>query len=146
MAAVIAAVALVVGYFSLGMPGMDHGTGLPAAHDMSAMTPAVTELTGLPVDQFDAALADDDTFVVNVHVPYEGEIGATDVFIAFDRISASTELPSDLTLPILLYCQTGRMSQIAGLSLIQMGYTNVAHLVGGMEAWTESGRPVLADE
>ena len=146
MAAVIAAVALVVGYFALGMPGMDHGTGAPTAHDMSAMTPAVTELSELSVDQFEASLVDDNAFVVNVHVPYEGEIDGTDAFSAFDRISESTELPSDLAEPILLYCRTGRMSQIAGLSLIQMGYTNVAHLAGGMEAWAESGRSLVGGQ
>lgn len=142
MAAVIAAVALVVGYFALGMPGMDHSTGTSNAHDMSAMTPTISQLSA---DEFSSSMAADDAYVMNVHVPYEGEIGDTDAFVAFDKIENSADLPSDRRQPIRLYCKTGRMSQIAGLTLVQMGYTDVAHLVGGMDAWAKSGRAVFGE-
>jgi rhodanese-related sulfurtransferase len=143
IAAVIAAVALVIGYFALGMPGMDHSTGTSTGHDMSAMTPTISQLSA---DEFSSAMAaDDDAYVMNVHVPYEGEIGDTDAFVAFDKIENSADLPSDRSQPIRLYCKTGRMSQIAGLTLVQMGYTDVAHLVGGMDAWAESGRAVFGE-
>ncbi|MBI5089956.1 MAG: rhodanese-like domain-containing protein [Actinobacteria bacterium] len=137
----IAIVALVVGYFALGMPGMDHGTGTTTGHDMSAMAPTVSQMS---VERFNEAISVEQALVVNVHVPYEGEIDGTDAFVAFDEIENSAELPTDLSQPIRLYCKTGRMSQIAGLTLIQMGYTDVAHLVGGMDAWANSGRTLFA--
>ena len=142
MAAVIAAVALVVGYFALGMPGMDHSTGNSTGHDMSSMTPSVSQLSA---ERFTEAMTAENAFVVNVHMPYEGEIDGTDAFIAFDQIDDSGELPPDLSQPIRLYCKTGRMSQTAGLTLIQMGYTDVAHLVGGIDAWEKSGRAIFGD-
>ncbi len=142
MAAVIAAVAVVVGYFALGMPGMDHGTETSTGHDMSTMTPSVSQMSA---ERFNEALTAEDVYVVNVHVPYEGEIDGTDTFIAFDQIEDSGELPPDLSQPIRLYCKTGRMSQTAGLTLIQMGYTDVAHLGGGMDAWAESGRALFGN-
>lgn len=41
---------------------------------------------------------------------------------------------------IILHCHKGGRSALAADTLQQMGYTNVAHLVGGIEAWQESGR------
>lgn len=145
MTAVIALVVMVGGYFALGMPGMDHGTASSTVHDMSVMSPTGSTFSELSADQFNMALADETTYVINVHVPYEGEIDDTDALIAFDEIAESTDLPSDLDQPILLYCQTGRMSKIAATTLIRMGYTDVGHLVGGMRAWLQPGRMTFDD-
>lgn len=43
---------------------------------------------------------------------------------------------------IILHCASGGRSALAVETLKQMGYSNVAHLDGGMNAWKESGRPV----
>ncbi|MBA2451740.1 MAG: rhodanese-like domain-containing protein [Chloroflexia bacterium] len=43
---------------------------------------------------------------------------------------------------IILHCASGGRSALAADTLKQMGYTNVAHLDGGMNAWKESGQPV----
>jgi rhodanese-related sulfurtransferase len=40
---------------------------------------------------------------------------------------------------VILYCASGGRSALAADTLQQMGYTNVAHLDGGMKAWNESG-------
>lgn len=42
---------------------------------------------------------------------------------------------------IILHCHRGARSALAADTLQQMGYTNVAHLTGGIEAWQKSGRP-----
>lgn len=77
--------------------------------------------------------------VINVHVPYEGEIENTDSFIAYDKIVGDSRLPKDKSTEILLYCRTGRMSEDAGAVLHEEGYTKIAHLEGGMKAWEAAG-------
>jgi rhodanese-related sulfurtransferase len=46
--------------------------------------------------------------------------------------------------PLLLVCAIGWRSALAAQTLQQLGYRNVAHLGGGMEAWREAGRPMTA--
>lgn len=85
----------------------------------------------------------DFTFI-NVHTPYEGEIEKTDTFIAYDSIvEQSTALPKDKNAAVILYCKTGRMSGEALLTLRKLGYTNVRHLAGGMDAWQKNGGKLL---
>ena len=93
-----------------------------------------------------AAMLPGKTFpLVDVHVPYEGEIEGTDLFIPFDQIEQHLdELPSDTGARIVLYCRTGRMSAIAAETLVKRGYTDVWNLAGGMVAWEEAGYPLVS--
>ena len=43
---------------------------------------------------------------------------------------------------LILHCASGGRSALATATLKQMGYTNVAHMDGGMKAWKEAGMPV----
>ena len=43
---------------------------------------------------------------------------------------------------IILHCASGGRSALAAQTLQQMGYTNVAHMDGGIKAWKEAGLPV----
>ncbi|GHF49955.1 rhodanese-related sulfurtransferase [Deinococcus metalli] len=43
---------------------------------------------------------------------------------------------------VILHCAAGGRSALAADTLQQMGYTNVAHLDGGITAWAEAGQPV----
>lgn len=82
--------------------------------------------------------------LINVHIPYEGEIEKTDTFVAFDKIiEQSGALPKEKTAPIVLYCKTGRMSQEALATVRSLGYTNVKHLIGGFDTWQKSGNKLL---
>ena len=110
---------------------------------MAGMT-SEARLGELTPAEFEAAIADQRSLVINVHKPAEGAIAGTGFAIPYDVIITSNRLPKALDQPILLYCRTGRMSKIAGDALIAMGYTNVSHLLGGMEAWTASGRDLIA--
>ncbi len=83
-------------------------------------------------------------FLLNVHVPYEGEIGGTDANVPYDQIEQRiAQLPSNRRAPILVYCRTGRMSKIAAETLVRLGYTNVWHLDGGFNAWEREGFPLI---
>jgi len=81
--------------------------------------------------------------VVNVHVPYDGELPSTDLFVPYDQIAALAELPDDRDAVLAVYCLTGRMSRQSVGTLRELGYERVVELDGGMVAWRESGRPLL---
>lgn len=43
---------------------------------------------------------------------------------------------------IVLYCASGGRSALAADTMQRMGYSQVAHMDGGLKAWKEQGRPV----
>ncbi|ODS87968.1 MAG: hypothetical protein BGO83_18180 [Devosia sp. 66-14] len=89
-------------------------------------------------------LNDKDFVLVNVHIPYEGEIAGTDLFVPYDQIATRLrEFPSDKGKAIVLYCRSGRMSEIAAMTLVRLGYSKVSHLANGMNGWTAAGFPLL---
>lgn len=47
---------------------------------------------------------------------------------------------------ILISCKTGGRAALATLSLQRLGYTQLASIAGGFEAWSASGQPVLKDD
>ncbi len=93
-------------------------------------------------DELDALIAEDGLVVVNVHVPDEGHIDGTDASAPFDAIDEWDALPADRSTPIAVYCRSGNMSAAASEDLVELGYTNVVDLAGGMDAWAAAGRPI----
>lgn len=92
-------------------------------------------------DTFAAEMDGGNRFVLNVHTPDEGAIRGTDASIPFDELEARVdELPADRGTPLAVYCRTGGMSEVAVVTLAQMGFTDVVELRGGMVAWADSGR------
>ena len=82
--------------------------------------------------------------LLNVHIPYEGEIEKTDANIPYNEIDKVVEkLPSDKNAMVVLYCRSGRMSQKTTEALVTLGYTNVWHLDRGMVGWKDAGFPIV---
>jgi rhodanese-related sulfurtransferase len=94
----------------------------------------------LAPDELNAMLKDKDFVFVNVHIPFAGNIVNTDLSIPYDRIEQNlSQLPDDKNAKIVLYCRSGRMSEIAAEELVSLGYTNIWNLKGGMVDWEQTG-------
>ena len=91
-------------------------------------------------EQLEKGLKQKNFTLINVHTPFEGRIKGTDLEIPFDQIDKSLDqLPKSKSTPIVLYCRSGRMSEIAAERLLDLGYKNVFNLQGGMEGWEKAG-------
>ena len=100
--------------------------------------------TDITVAELSTMLESKDFLFVNTHIPYEGEIAGTDTFVPYNELEQyADQLPADKDARIVLYCRSGRMSEIAATALAQQGYSNVYELDGGMIAWEEAGLPLI---
>ncbi|MEX1257749.1 MAG: rhodanese-like domain-containing protein [Gemmatimonadota bacterium] len=126
--------------------------GAPEAEAPEADAPTVVgervtvdggEYTNIAVPELQAMLEDKDFPLINVHIPYAGDLPGTDDSIPYNEIGSHLDrLPADKGAKIVLYCRTGPMSVTAARELVTLGYTNVYNLVGGITAWIEWGLPL----
>lgn len=81
-----------------------------------------------------------DFFMVNVHIPWQGNIPQTDLHLAYDQIEPNlAQLPQDKNAKILVYCLTSGMAKKAVATLLSHGYSNLWMLGGGTTSWEEAG-------
>ena len=115
--------------------------GLSGAYGWSA---GQTKYQTISADQFSQMMDKKDFLLVNVHIPYEGEIEGTDLLIPFNQIDRyPRRLPEDKNSKIVVYCLMGPMGSVAADKLAQMGYTQVFNLQGGMMAWQSAGNTLF---
>lgn len=86
-------------------------------------------------------------FLVDVRTSEEhsaGMIPGTDFNIDFRTISKRhAEIGAKLDDHIVVYCQSGRRSNVAAEALADLGYTHVYNVAGSMNAWMEAGYSVV---
>jgi hydroxyacylglutathione hydrolase len=74
----------------------------------------------------------------------EGHMPRAEHFYLGNLAALSRDLPRDT--PIAVHCQGGTRSAIAASLLQAEGFTNVANVPGGIQAWTAAGLPVKRPE
>lgn len=113
--------------------------GAPAAQGQDASTdPPV--LGHVSAQELEAWLDQKDFLLVNVHVPYAGQIPGTDVHLTYENVDAiAAYIGSDLDTKVVVYCMSDNMALIAGPALVERGYRAITMLDGGMLGWTAAG-------
>lgn len=107
------------------------------------LTPAQVEAyvygqEALVVDLREATELDDEGLIAGAyHVPR----GLLEFWADPDSALHRHEFDPDRT--TVLYCTNGRRSALAADVLGQLGYRDVAHLAGGLDAWKQAGLPVV---
>ncbi len=128
----VVALALVVLSACSSSDGADEGAGGSGELGWTRLSPA--ELQQM-MDQ-------EDVYLVNVHVPYEGDIVGTDASISYlDLASRADELPTGGDPKLVIYCRSGNMSTQAAQDLVDAGVTGFYELEGGFTAWNDAGLP-----
>ncbi len=92
------------------------------------------------VQELQTMLENKDFTMVNVHIPFQGNIPQTDLQLAYDEIEQNlNQLPQEKDAKILVYCLTSGMAKKAIATLLNQGYTNLWMLDGGTTSWEEAG-------
>lgn len=113
---------------------------------------ALSQVENLTVEEVAEELAERDVLLVDLReIDERADIGVIPGSTHATR--GMLEFHADANLPYhiagfekprrtILYCSDGARSALAILTLWSMGYTDVAHLAGGMSAWMDEGQPV----
>lgn len=113
---------------------------------------AKASIENLDVDAVEAELARGDAVLVDIREAEElvangaiaGSVHLPRGMLEFyaDPASPYHREPLDPSKRVILHCASGGRSALAAATLRQMGYEDVAHLDGGINAWKEAGKPV----
>lgn len=121
---------------------------------MDLVAQAKEKVENLTPEQVAAELASGEAVLVDLREPQERE--ATGVIPgAISAPRGMLEFYADPSLPYhkeeldpqrrtILHCASGGRSALGAATLQEMGYSNVAHLEGGLKKWAEEGKPVEA--
>jgi len=113
---------------------------------------AKAQVRNLSVEEVASELEREDTVLVDIREPGEraqngsipGSIEAPRGMLEFwaDPSSSYHREEFDPSRRIILHCASGGRSALAAATLQQLGFKDVAHLDGGMSAWSAAGRPI----
>ena len=99
----------------------------------------------ISVEELAGLLESEEVTLVNVHIPYDGELPETDLFIPYDEVADHLDQLQDKDAPVVLYCRSGGMSTSAAQELAELGYMNVLEVDGGFKAWKAAGYKLLSE-
>jgi phage shock protein E len=148
-AAVGSAIALVLVVLVVGWGLTSGRTGTTAAAGTGADGTVVQadggQWSNITPAKLASMLKQKDFTLLNVKTPYIGEIAGTDLYIPYTDVAArAAELPADKAAKIVVYCRSGNESAVAAQTLVDLGYTNIDNLDGGMNAWTANGGQLVS--
>ena len=113
---------------------------------------ARSRVSNLTVDEAATEIERGDALLVDIREPDErvthgsikGAVAAPRGMLEFwaDPKSTSHRKEFDPDRRIILQCASGGRSALAAAMMQDLGYTNVAHLEGGINAWKASGKPI----
>lgn len=122
------------------LPAILFAAAIWLLHPRPAISAGGEAYTTVSTPQFMQMMKHKDFTLIDVHVPYQGEIPGTDERLPYDRIAGlKNKLPQDKNSPIVVYCMGSYMGRIAARTLSQMGYTHVTQFYDGMIGWQEHG-------
>ena len=101
----------------------------------------------VPADEFQALINSGKVQVLDVRTPeefYAGHIpGAINVNVRNnDMFAEEADVALDNSLPVAVYCRSGRRSVEAAKVLEKLGY-EVYNLKGGILEWAQTGKPII---
>ena len=117
---------------------------------MQLIGEALAEVISISVDEALELVDGGDAVFVDVRERAEHDAGAIAGAVAAPRgflefIADPTSPMHNAALssgkPLVIYCASGGRSALAAKTLQDMGYSEVANLTGGFQAWTEAGGP-----
>jgi rhodanese-related sulfurtransferase len=125
----------------------------PASRSVSQMVAEAKQaVENLTPEQTADEIARGDALIVDLREPAErtdtgaiaGSLHAPRGMLEFyaDPASVYHRAELDPTRRTILYCASGGRSALAARTLRELGYTDVAHLDGGLKAWIASGQPL----
>jgi rhodanese-related sulfurtransferase len=98
-------------------------------------------LVGLSASELHTALETKDFLLINV--AGAPSIHGTDAIITYSDTNALVAfIGPNLKTRVVLYCQSGGRSTVAGNALVALGYCSIRQLTGGKNAWTQAGYPL----
>lgn len=107
----------------------------------------VEEYKTLSTVEFEQAITDDETFVLDVRGLEEQNIPGTNALIPHDELEQYIDmLPKNKNTPVAVYCRSGVRSAKAMETLKEMGYKRIYGLDGGILSWQEHGFPVATSQ
>ncbi len=117
----------------------------PFGRQMKRPTTKVTAKKSTKVVAPKKEKTEDGLTLIDVRQPQErvsGSIpGARQIPIDLILQTIPNEIP-DPNAPVVVFCRSGMYGGMAQGALRKLGYTNVANIVGGFEAWKRAGLPV----
>jgi rhodanese-related sulfurtransferase len=141
---VVVIAVLAVGGLALLLSGSGKGAPGTGSTGSTVVQGQGGTWTNISADTLATRLTAKDFTLLNVKTPYIGEIAGTDLYIPYTDLAArASQLPANKAAPIIVYCRSGAESAIAAQTLLNLGYTNILNLDGGMNAWQASGRGLV---